>query len=164
MFPAISIFSKAYGVDCWPVWMLGMFMHFLLSFVDTAHGLFHLALKRTLIDNPHALHIFNFRMHIRVVTEAAPSQRSLGCDKWACTNDRLGSKSRGICVIDSFCSDPFPLITFILTRTHEVKRAADTSTVLRHNLFDHMECVQTRANDARTLELSNYPKVPRSFN
>lgn len=40
MFPAISVVAKAYGVDCWAVWMLVRLMLFLLFFVDTAYGLF----------------------------------------------------------------------------------------------------------------------------
>jgi MFS family permease len=64
MFPATSIVAKTYGVDCWAVWVLVGIMLFLLFFVDTAYGLFHLIPKRTLIDNP--FHIINFRMYIHV--------------------------------------------------------------------------------------------------
>jgi MFS family permease len=52
MFPATSIVAKAYGVDCWAVWVLVRLMLFLLFFVDTAYGLFHLTPKRALIDIP----------------------------------------------------------------------------------------------------------------
>lgn len=41
MFPTVSIIAKAYGVDCWAVWVLVGLMLFLLFFVDTAYGLFH---------------------------------------------------------------------------------------------------------------------------
>lgn len=42
MFPATSIVAKAYGVDCWAVCVLVGLMLFLLFFVDTAYGPFHL--------------------------------------------------------------------------------------------------------------------------
>ena len=46
MFPATSIVAKAYGVNCWAVWILVGLMLFLLFFVETAYGLFHLTPKR----------------------------------------------------------------------------------------------------------------------
>jgi MFS family permease len=64
MFPATSIVAKAYGVDCLAVWVLVGLILFLLFFVDTAYGLFHLTPKKTLIDNP--FHIIIFRMYIHV--------------------------------------------------------------------------------------------------
>jgi hypothetical protein len=58
LFPATSIVAKAFGVDCWAVWVLVGSMLSLLILVETAYGVFHLTPMRTLIDNNFHIIIF----------------------------------------------------------------------------------------------------------